>query len=143
MDWFTLTLILACIATTLVLCLRAIPTDVNPFLFMALVTLGAAIGLAGYCLATGISLDIGGKATKIALMAGCSVAILDLGFIFMFRKGATVSVSMQVFRVGGIVLSAFVGLVLFQEGLNLVKLAGIALACLSVYLLSSKSKGEV
>jgi drug/metabolite transporter (DMT)-like permease len=142
MDWFTLTIILSFIASTLVLSMRAITRETNPFLFMSIVTGLAAIVLVIFCNIKHISLDIDAHALKLAIMAGFSVTFLDLAFIFMFRKGATVAVSMQIFRVTSIVVSATIGFLLFQEQLNITKIAGIFVACIAVYLLNSKPKGE-
>ncbi|MDB5478559.1 MAG: hypothetical protein JWM96_1054 [Alphaproteobacteria bacterium] len=143
MDWFTLTIILAFIASTLVLSMRAITPETNPFLFMAIVTGLASVSLVLYCMFSGISLSLGRNAAFLALLAGLSVTALDLGLIFMFRKGATVAVSMPLFRVCSIVISALMGFVLFREGVNPVKMAGIVLACIAVYLLNSKPKGDL
>lgn len=141
MDWFYLTLILSCIAATLILSLKAITPETNPFLFMAWVTGIACVTLVLYCWVNDISLVISQPGLALAIVAGISVAILDLAFIFMFRKGATVSVTMPLFRVAAITISAIVGMVVFSEQLNTFNVCGIMLACVAVYLLYSKPKG--
>ena len=143
MDWFTLTIILSFVASTLVLSMRAISSETNPFLFMTIVTTLASLALFGYCTIKDIPLKVEPHILKLAIMAGFSVMFLDLAFIFMFRKGATVAVSMQLFRVISIILSVTIGFLLFSEQLNPVKMAGILLACIAVYLLNSKPKGEL
>jgi drug/metabolite transporter (DMT)-like permease len=143
MDWFILTIILSFIASTLVLSMRGITRETNPFLFMAIVTAIACLVLVAFCTISHISLVMNSHALKLAVAAGFSVTFLDLAFIFMFRKGATVAVSMQIFRVTSIVVSATIGFLLFHEQLNIVKLAGILVACIAVYLLNSKPKGEL
>lgn len=142
MDWFLLTIILSFTGSTLVLSLRAITPETNPFLFMGIATGIAWAALTFFCLATGVSLALGGHATILAVLAGICITLLDIAFIFMFRKGATVSATMLIFRVSSIVLSAFIGFILFHETMNAVKLSGILLACIAVYLLNTKPKGE-
>jgi drug/metabolite transporter (DMT)-like permease len=140
MDWFVLTLILSCTGSTLVLSMRAITRETNPFLFMGCVTGIAGLVLVVFCTLNHISLQMDPTALRLAVMAGFSVAILDVAFIMMFRKGAQVSTSMQIFRVMSIVLSAVIGLLVFKEALNPVKIGGILTACMAVYLLYSKPK---
>jgi multidrug transporter EmrE-like cation transporter len=143
MDWFQLTLLLAVTGTALTLSLRAITPETNPFLFMAFVTAFAGFALLSYCGVNKISPILEQNALILALLAGVSIAVLDLAFIFMFRHKAPVSTAMPLFRVSSIALAACIGWIVFQENPSLIKLTGIVTACLAVYLLNSKPKGEV
>ena len=138
MNWFEFTLLFAVTGSSLVLALRAITSDTNPFVFMTIVTMFATILMTVYCTFKGTSLQLPGKTIGLACLAGCSVALLDMGFIFMFRKGAPVSVAMPIFRVVGLMIAAVIGYGFFKEQITPLKLIGILLACVAVYLLSSK-----
>lgn len=143
MDWFTLTLLQSFISSSLILGLRFISPDTNPFAFMAIVTGAAAALLGVFAVSQGIDFAMPSSVLSIAALAGLSVAILDVAFIFMFRAGAKVSVSVPLFRVSAILISTIIGCSFFGETLTVMKGSGIACACLSIYFLtSSSSKGE-
>lgn len=143
MNWFILTLILSGIASCLVLSLRAITPGTNPFSFMAIVVGAAAALLAGFCYFSGISLVIEPNVLGVAAMAGFSVALLDVAFIFMFRTGVPVTVAMPAFRIIAILLSAIIGIIFLHESVTPLKILGIMLACFAAYLLTTSSPKKV
>lgn len=145
MDWFTLTLILSFVATILVMILRAITDDTNPFAFMSIVVGASAVILYLICSMKGISIGLQKNVVFVAMFAGTSVSILDLGFIFMFRKGAQVSVAMPLFRICAILISLVVGIFFLNEEITLIKSFGILTACFAVYflLVPSAKNGEI
>lgn len=144
MDWFTLTLILSLIASSLILSMRAITPTTNPFAFMAIVVGVASVSLAGFCFYKGTSLQLPSGVLPVAIMAGIAVSILDVAFILMFRAGAKISISMPLFGVAGILLSVLIGCAFLHETVTLMKFIGILLACMAVYFLttSSPEKGD-
>lgn len=138
MSWFELALIFSVTGTTLILSMRAITHETNPFLFMAIVTALASALFFGYCLISNTPYTLPNDALRLAALAGISVAVLDLAFIFMFRKAAPVSVAMPIFRVSGIMIAAMIGYTFFKEQISVLNAVGIVLACIAVYLLNSK-----
>lgn len=79
----------------------------------------------------------------VAAIAGVSVALLDVAFIFMFRTGGAVTTVMPAFRVAAILLSALIGILFLHESVTPLKFLGIILACFAVYFLTTSSSKKV
>jgi multidrug transporter EmrE-like cation transporter len=142
MSWFELTMILSCVASSLILSFRILTEKANPFIFMTGVSTLASIGFFTYCQVAGISLVLSPAAILLAFLAGLSVCLLDFSFIFMFRCGAPVSLCIPIYRVLSIMISACVGIAFFNESLSPLRGLGILTACVAVYLLNCKTKEE-
>jgi multidrug transporter EmrE-like cation transporter len=140
MNWFELTIILAFVASALVLSLRHYGARINPFLLMFLVSGSASFLFFAYNTLKGTPLLLSNDMVRLSFFAGFSVFVLDLCFIFMFRYGASVSLSMPIYRVISVILSACVGISLFKESLSPLKIMGIVVACIAIYLLNYKTK---
>ncbi len=143
MNWFELTLILSAVASSLILSLRHFGGRLNPFLLMLMVSAIGATSCYSYCLVNHVSLAISHNTLILAFLAGFFVCMLDLAFIFMFRYGAVVSLSVPIYRVLSILVSASVGIAFFQEALSPLRMLGIVIACIAVYLLNCKTKTKV
>ena len=72
------------------------------------------------------------------LICGISLVIVDISVVVMYRKGAPVSLGMPLVRILLAVFTATIGILFFNEALTLIKVIGIALGCIGIYLTVQK-----
>ena len=114
--------------------------QINVFVFSVFLTMAALAGhiilLLIYkygCFTDGKSLQISTVGITMAVFAGLSVTLIDVGYFLAVKEGGMIS-SQLVWTVGGTLLVALIGFLYFKEILSIQKLAGIAFGLASVWL---------
>lgn len=101
----------------------------------------AAVGTTGLILLVSRSrIDVPGLMAQPKLLwllggAGASIALVDFFFVKAFSLGGPVSLALPLFAVIGIALSALIGVFYFAEALTAMKVFGIALCSIGLFLL--------
>lgn len=114
--------------------------QVNVFVFTVTLTAVAFVGhlvaflIYKYNFHGGEKLEINSMGIWMAVLAGISVVIIDLGFFLSVKSGGMV-VSQAVWTIGSLLFVVIVGLYFFKEGLDLYKLIGVILGVVSLGLL--------
>lgn len=114
--------------------------DTNVFLFSVILTATAFLGhiIALIAFKFGFeetqNLDYSLKGLIFAVVAGLGVIAIDLGYYMAVKAGGIV-VSQAIWTVGGLILTAILGILFFKEYIDIYKLTGVALGIISLLLL--------
>ncbi len=73
-----------------------------------------------------------------SISTGIAFGIFTGVLFLMFNAGVNLSIGSPVVRMGGIVLAATLGVIVFREGMNLQYLMGFALAAIGIYLVVTR-----
>lgn len=114
---------------------------INPFVFTVLLT---AVAFAGHMAAFGINksffdtdlkFNFGTSGFIFAAMAGLGVVIIDLAYFYAVRaEGLAVTNAFWV--IGGLIATALISLLFFQEAISGTRALGIALGLVSLILIT-------
>ncbi len=69
---------------------------------------------------------------------GIAFSVFTGMIFFVFSNGVDLSIGSPVIRMGGIVLAATLGIIVFHEGINWQYLAGFALAAIGIFLVVTR-----
>src|SRR4030042_4377020 len=112
--------------------LHALVGSISLSIASAIITLG----LIFIFKTTGQEITITSKGVKLACLAGIFSAFGSLLYFFMYQKKAPLSLGLPLLFISTILFSVIIGLLFFGEKLTLVKIAGLLLAIVSIYILS-------
>jgi multidrug transporter EmrE-like cation transporter len=123
------------------LVLKLTPAAANPFLSLAVTY---AIVTAAF-IALFVAMP-GGAALRVSLQAlnwtaislAAAIALLDLGFLMLYRSGFDVSLGQLVTQSAAALLLLLLGVALFRENLSLANAAGILLCVAGLWLISRR-----
>jgi multidrug transporter EmrE-like cation transporter len=132
-------LLLAILATVgYHLVLKVTPSTVNPFLSLAATyAVVALVMLAAYAL-TPVSVPLRTAARTLnwtVVGLAVAIALLDLGFLMLYRTGFDVSLGQLVTQSAAALILLGLGVALFKEKLNFANLAGIGLCVVGLWLI--------
>jgi len=112
---------------------------IQPSLSAAIMGAVVFVVLAGYHVwAQGeksLTIEWGSSGVMWALISGIAVSIINLAMFYAFTKGAPITIAPAYVSVLAVLLTVLAGFVIFNEGIDLSKGAGLGLACVSIYLL--------
>ena len=109
-------------------CMKSMPGDVNPFGALMVTYLGAAIisGLI-FVYVVGPS-NVGVEMSKInwtSVVLALAIVGLEVGYVFVYRAGWTVSTASVVANIGLACVLIFVGYFLYRENVSFNQIVGI------------------
>ena len=114
---------------------------INPFVFTVILTF---VALAGHLAAFGVNkifftqdlkFEFGTNGLIFAAIAGIGVVIIDLAYFYAVRSGGLVLTN-AFWVIGGLIATATIGFLFFQEGVTATKLLGLFLGIASLVLLT-------
>jgi drug/metabolite transporter (DMT)-like permease len=115
---------------------------INVFVFTTLLTLAAFAAHFGVSAVyrsfnPELSLKVSSATIGLAVLGGIAFMIMNIGFFMGVKYGGLVRTN-TLWLVGGLILTAIVGVLAFEEELTLAKIGGIILGIGSIYLLASE-----
>ena len=84
----------------------------------------------------GQEITITSRGVKLAAIAGVFSAFGGLLYFIMYQKKAPISLGLPLLSISTILFSVIIGLLFLGERLTLIKVAGLALALVSIFILS-------
>ncbi|WP_462316770.1 EamA family transporter [Methanobrevibacter sp.] len=120
-------------------CMKSMPGDVNPFGALMVTYLGAAIisGLI-FVYVVGPS-NVGVEMSKInwtSVVLALAIVGLEVGYVFVYRAGWTVSTASVVANIGLACVLIFVGYFLYQENVSFNQIVGIIVCMFGLVLIN-------
>lgn len=113
-------------------CMKSMPSDVNPFGALMVTYLAAAIiSAAIFVFAVGPS-NIGVEISKVnwtSIILALAIVGLEVGYVFVYRAGWQVSSASVVANIGLACVLLIVGYLLYKENISIRQIVGI-LACM-------------
>ena len=135
--WPILTVILA--NTFYNICMKSMPQDVNPFGALMVTYLVAAILSAIiFVFAVGPA-NLNFEASKInwtSIVLALAVVGLEIGYVFVYRAGWSVSTASVVANIGLACVLIVVGYFLYRENVSLNQIFGIAVCMIGLILIN-------
>lgn len=98
----------------------------------ALITLGLIL-LVKY---SGQEILVTNKGVQLAFLAGVLSAFGSFLYFVMYQHKAPISLGLPVLSISTVIFSVVIGLIFFGEKLSLVRIVGLVLSAISIYLLS-------
>ncbi len=115
------------------ICMKSMPLDVNPFgALMVTYVVAAIISAIIFAYAVGPS-NVVSEMSKInwtPILLAIPIIGLEVGYVFVFRVGWTVSTASVVVNIGIACVLLFVGYFLYRENVSLNQIMGI-IVCLA------------
>lgn len=120
-------------------CMKSMPGDVNPFGALMVTYLGAAIisGLI-FVYVVGPS-NVGVEMSKLnwtSVVLALAIVGLEVGYVFVYRAGWTVSTASVVANIGLACVLIFVGYFLYQENVSFNQIVGIIVCMFGLVLIN-------
>ena len=135
--WLILMVILA--NTFYNICMKSMTGDVNPFGALMVTYLGAAIISAIiFAYMVGPS-NIGTEITKVnwtSIVLALAVVGLEVGYVFVYRAGWTVSTASVVANIGLACVLIVVGYLLYRENVSFNQILGIIVCMVGLILIN-------
>lgn len=120
-------------------CMKSMPSDVNPFGALMLTYLVAAIISAIiFVFSVGPS-NIGDGLSKInwtSVILALAIVGLEVGYVFVYRAGWAVSTASVVANIGLACVLIFVGYFLYKENISINQIVGIVLCMFGLVLIN-------
>lgn len=121
------------------ICMKSMPSDVNPFGALMLTYLVAAI-ISGiiFIYMVGPS-NVSAEVSKInwtSIILALAIVGLEVGYVFVYRAGWTVSTATVVANIGLACVLLIVGYFLYKENVSLNQIAGIVLCMFGLVLIN-------
>ena len=114
------------------ICMKSMPSDVNPFgALMVTYFVAAIISAAIFAYAVGQS-NLGAEMLKInwtSVILAIAIVGLEVGYVFVYRAGWTISTASVVANIGLACVLIVVGYFLYRENLSFNQVLGI-IACM-------------
>lgn len=120
-------------------CMKSMPNDVNPFGALMVTYLVAAIISAIIFVCVAGSSNIGVEISKInwtSVVLALAIVGLEVGYVFVYRAGWTVSTASVVANIGLACVLLFVGYFLYRENVSLNQIVGIAVCMVGLILIN-------
>ncbi|MBQ9161568.1 MAG: EamA family transporter [Methanobrevibacter sp.] len=121
------------------ICMKSMPGDVNPFGALMVTYLGAAIISAIiFAYMVGPS-NIGTEITKVnwtSIVLALAVVGLEVGYVFVYRAGWTVSTASVVANIGLACVLIVVGYLLYRENVSFNQILGIIVCMVGLILIN-------
>jgi multidrug transporter EmrE-like cation transporter len=114
---------------------------INPFVFTVLLT---TVAMVGHLAAFGVNKLIFNSDLKftfglngflLAALAGLGVVIIDLAYFYAVKSGG-LAVTNSFWVLGGLIATVLISWLFFQENLGAMKIAGVGLGVISLFLLT-------
>jgi len=121
--------------------MKLTPSAANPYLSLALTYAGVAILFAAAYLTLPGAVPLRtafGALNWTAPALAVVIALLDIGFLMLYRSGYEVSLGALVTQSAAALLLLVIGVALFQEKLSFVNVAGIALCVGGLWLVNQR-----
>ena len=120
-------------------CMKSMPSDVNPFGALMVTYLVAAIFSAIiFVFSVGPS-NIGDGLSKInwtSVILALAIVGLEVGYVFVYRAGWAVSTASVVANIGLACVLIFVGYFLYKENISINQIVGIVLCMFGLVLIN-------
>lgn len=135
---FTVSAILGMVGYDVVIKLAS--DKINVFVFTMLLTMAAFAAHLGVAsiykmFHPEISFKVSAATLGLAVLGGIAFMIMNVGFFMGVKYGGLVRTN-TLWLIGGLILTAIVGILAFEEELTLAKIGGIVLGLSAIYLLA-------
>lgn len=120
-------------------CMKSMPNDVNPFGALMVTYLVAAIISAIILVYVAGPSNVGVEISKInwtSVVLALAIVGLEVGYVFVYRAGWTVSTASVVANIGLACVLLFVGYFLYRENVSLNQIVGIAVCMVGLVLIN-------
>ena len=121
------------------ICMKSMPNDVNPFGALMVTYLGAAIISAIiFAYMVGPS-NIGVEITKVnwtSVVLALAIVGLEVGYVFVYRAGWTVSTASVVANIGLACVLIVVGYLIYRENVSFNQILGIIVCMIGLILIN-------
>ena len=120
-------------------CMKSMPNDVNPFGALMVTYLVAAIISAIIFVYVAGPSNVGAEISKInwtSVVLALAIVGLEVGYVFVYRAGWTVSTASVVANIGLACILLFVGYFLYRENVSLNQIAGIVVCMVGLILIN-------
>ena len=121
------------------ICMKSMPGDVNPFGALMITYLVAAI-ISGLIFSYLVGFDnIGFEISKInwtSIILALAIVGLEIGYVFVYRAGWSVSTASVVANIGLACVLIVVGYLLYQENVSIPQILGIIVCMFGLVLIN-------
>lgn len=143
MNWITLSVFTIILYSIHDIILKQLSTSSNAVLSGFVINISAAMVLLlilglGYVKNKAMLQATTDKDLLWMCMAGASLGLATITFMYAFARGGNFSEVMPLMYVGIIAISVITGYLLFKEQISVKQLVGIALSCVGIYLMVRK-----
>lgn len=141
MNWNLIWPILIVILTNTFynVCMKSMPSDVNPFGALMITYFLAAI-ISGLIFIFMVGLDnVGVELTKLnwtSVVLALAIVGLEVGYVFVYRTGWSVSTASVVANIGLACVLLFVGYFLYNENISIKQIFGIFICLFGLVLIN-------
>lgn len=120
-------------------CMKSMPSDVNPFgALMVTYLVAAIISAIIFAFSVGPS-NMGAELSKInwtSVILALAIVGLEVGYVFVYRAGWAVSTASVVANIGLACVLIFVGYFLYKENISINQIVGIVLCMFGLVLIN-------
>ncbi|WP_405267133.1 EamA family transporter [Methanobrevibacter sp.] len=120
-------------------CMKSMPSDVNPFgALMVTYCVAAIISAAIFAFAVGPS-NVGAEISKInwtSIILALAIVGLEVGYVFVYRAGWQVSNASVVANIGLACVLLIVGYFLYRENVSIRQILGIFVCMIGLILIN-------
>lgn len=120
-------------------CMKSMPSDVNPFgALMVTYLVAAIISAIIFAFSVGPS-NMGAELSKInwtSVILALAIVGLEVGYVFVYRAGWAVSTASVVANIGLACVLIFVGYFLYRENISINQIVGIVLCMFGLVLIN-------
>lgn len=120
-------------------CMKSMPSDVNPFgALMVTYLVAAIISAIIFVYVVGPS-NVGVEISKInwtSVILAIAIVGLEVGYVFVYRAGWAVSTATVVANIGLACVLIFVGYFLYKENVSINQIAGIVVCMFGLVLIN-------
>jgi drug/metabolite transporter (DMT)-like permease len=120
-------------------CMKSMPNDVNPFGALMVTYLVAAIISAIIFVYVAGPSNVGAEISKInwaSVVLALAIVGLEVGYVFVYRAGWTVSTASVVANIALACVLLFVGYFLYRENVSMNQIAGIVVCMVGLILIN-------
>ncbi|MBQ2831465.1 EamA family transporter [Methanobrevibacter sp.] len=121
------------------ICMKSMPGDVNPFGALMVTYLVAAIISAIIFVYVVGPTNVGVEISKInwtSVVLALAIVGLEVGYVFVYRAGWTVSTASVVANIGLACVLIFVGYFLYKENVSLNQIVGVVVCMFGLVLIN-------
>ena len=121
------------------ICMKSMPSDVNPYgALMVPYVVAAILSAILFVFAVGPA-NVGAGVAKInwtSIVLALAVVALEVGYVFVYRAGWTVSTASVVANIGLACVLLLVGYFLYQENVSIKEIIGIIVCMFGLVLIN-------
>jgi len=110
------------------ICMKSMPSDVNPFAALMVTYIGAAIITAGIFVFMAKPANVAFELSKVnwtSVVLALVIVGLEVGYVFVYRAGWSVSTASVVANIGLACVLLVVGYFLYKENVSMQQILGI------------------